>query len=203
MGPGRSGWGSWRAVAARFAQRPVASGVGTDGLQSPAAEIAGDGQRSGHRRRLRGDRRDVLCHGDDDRSFRLAGRVPGLQRPDPDRRPGVGRGNAYLDRTDRSRPERASSLRPVRLVADPEAAERRLHRAQLCGVRILPVPLLLLDRVLFRDNPEGGAGRDAAIFHDDHAWRWASGCSPAAGWPIASRRPFHPDGGGPSCRWWG
>ena len=52
------------------------------------------------------------------------------------------------------------------------------------ALRLLPVPVLLLDPVLLRDQAEGRAGRGAGVLHDDHpgdgdrhARRWVAGRS--------------------------
>ncbi len=116
--PGRRALGALagahgRAVVARPGQRPAASGGGPDGLRTDSAELQGDGEWTGHRRRLRGDRLDVLRLRKAHRSLRLADRLPDLRRPDLDRRIRVDTRDATLRPSRRIRPlGRASISRP-------------------------------------------------------------------------------------------
>ena len=61
-------------------------------------DLAGDGQWTGHRRGLRGDRGDLLRPGGAHRSLRLADRVPDLRRTDLARGAGVDRRHAPHER---------------------------------------------------------------------------------------------------------
>ena len=62
-----------------------------------------------------------------------------------------------------------ASFRSLGPPAGAPPPECDLHHAQLCGLWLLSVPVLLLDPVLFRDDPAAGPAGGARVFHDDHA----------------------------------
>ncbi len=158
-----------RAVAARAGQRPAASGVGPDGLRPgtlPTSRAMANGLVT-----------FAACVGIAATFYVLGKLIDLFDWPIAFVISGGMTLLVALVWTFGTRPAGGDSvaaavtrcaLRSLGLLADPAASRRDLHHARLRGLRLFPVPVLLLDPVLLRDDAEGGSTSVARVQHDDH-----------------------------------